>query len=32
MAKNRGAAWGAISRTSPMIVVFSILTAMIIAS
>jgi hypothetical protein len=32
MAKNRGAAWGAMSRTSPMMVVFSILTAMIIAS
>jgi hypothetical protein len=29
MAKNRGALWGAISSTSPMMVFFSILTAMI---
>jgi hypothetical protein len=27
MAKNKGAAWGAISRTSPIMVSFSILTA-----
>jgi lipoprotein signal peptidase len=27
MAKNRGAAWGAMSRTSPIMVFFSILTA-----
>jgi hypothetical protein len=32
MAKNRGAAWGAMSKTSPMIVCFSILTAIIMTS
>jgi hypothetical protein len=32
MAKNKGAEWGAISSTSPMMVSFSILTAIFMTS